>query len=71
MFETDVKVSGGTGEGTTGEVGTNINVEVTDVCPAPFYVGKLVTEFGEIDCSGNPTETPAGGGDGNNDGEGS
>ena len=51
MFETDVKVSGGTGEGTTGEVGTNINVEVTDVCPAPFYVGKLVTDDGEIDCS--------------------
>ena len=57
MFETDTKVSGSTGEGTTGDVGTNINVEVTDVCPAPFYVGTLVTENGEIDCSGTPTNT--------------
>ena len=53
MFETDVKVSGGTGEGTTGEVGTTIEVEVSDLCPAPFYVGMLVTEDGEIDCSGS------------------
>lgn len=52
MFETDVRVSGGTGEGTTGEVGTTIEVEVTDECAAPFYVGTLVTESGEIDCSG-------------------
>lgn len=52
MFETDVKVSGGTGEGTTGDVGTTIEVEVTDKCAAPFYVGTLVTEDGEIDCSG-------------------
>ena len=52
MFDTDVKVGGGSGEGTTGDVGTTIDVEVTDVCPAPFYVGKLVTEDGEIDCSG-------------------
>ena len=53
MFETDVKVSGGTGEGTTGEVGTTIEVEVSDLCPAPFYVGMLATEDGEIDCSGS------------------
>ena len=52
MFETDVKVSGGTGEGTTGEVGTTIEVEVTDLCPAPFYTGTLVTEDGEINCGG-------------------
>lgn len=53
MFETDVKVGGDTGEGTTGEVGTTIEVEVADTCAAPFYVGKLVTEDGEIDCSGS------------------
>ena len=54
MFETDVKVGGDTGEGTTGEVGTTIDVDATDECPAPFYVGTLVTDDGEIDCSGNP-----------------
>lgn len=57
MFETDVRVSGGTGEGTTGEVGTTIEVEVTDICPSPFYVGTLVTEDGEIDCSGETEAT--------------
>ncbi len=62
MFETDVKVSGDTGEGTTGDVGTTIDVEVTDVCPAPFYVGTLVTEDGDIDCSGTKTETDEGSG---------
>lgn len=56
MFETDVKVGGGTGEGTTGDVGTTIEVEVTDMCAAPFYVGTLVTEDGEIDCSGKNAE---------------
>lgn len=53
MFETDVKVGGDTGEGTTGDVGTTIEVEVADICAVPFYVGKLVTEDGEIDCSGS------------------
>ncbi|MBR4041299.1 MAG: hypothetical protein IKJ09_03240 [Bacteroidaceae bacterium] len=55
-FETDVKVSGGSGEGTTGDVGTTIEVEVTDEYAAPFYRGTLVTEDGEIDCSGEKSE---------------
>lgn len=56
MFETDVKVSGDSGEGTTGDVGTTIEVEVTDKYAAPFYVGSLVVEDGEIDCSGEKEE---------------
>ncbi|MDE6272894.1 MAG: hypothetical protein K2M31_07800 [Muribaculaceae bacterium] len=39
------------GQGATGTTSTTINVEATDEMPAPFYVGKLETEDGEIDCS--------------------
>lgn len=50
MFETDTKPGGTTGEGTTGEAGTTLEVEVTDVCPAPFYTGTLVTDEGTLNC---------------------
>ena len=42
------------GQGSTGTTSTTLNVEVPDVAPAPFYVGTLDTEEGEIDCSGSP-----------------
>ena len=29
---------------------TTINVEATDEVPAPFYVGTLETEDGDIEC---------------------
>lgn len=58
MFETDTKPKGATGEGMTGESGTQLEIEVADVCPAPFYTGTLDTEDGEVDCSGKPAETP-------------
>lgn len=48
MFETSVKPSQTTGQGDTGEAGTSLDVSVTDVCPAPFYTGKIVTEDGII-----------------------
>lgn len=51
MFPTIVKPSGGTGEGTTGEVGSSFEVEAADICPAPFYVGTLETDEGTFDCS--------------------
>lgn len=54
-FPTDTKPQGTTGEGTSGDVGTTLEIEVTDVCPAPFYVGTLDTDDGEIDCSGTAT----------------
>lgn len=40
------------GQGPTGATSTTINVEATDEIPAPFYVGTLKTENGDIDCSG-------------------
>jgi len=55
-FATDVKPQGTTGEGTSGDVGTTLEIEVTDLCPAPFYVGTLATDDGDIDCSGATTE---------------
>lgn len=39
------------GQGATGTTSTTINAEATDEVPAPFYVGTLETEEGEIDCS--------------------
>lgn len=41
------------GQGTNA-ASTTINVEVTDEIAAPFYVGTLDTEDGEIDCSNTP-----------------
>lgn len=61
VFDPDVKPSQKTGEGYTGESGTDLDVEATDVCPAPFYPGKIETEAGDIsgaDGSAWPTTTP-------------
>lgn len=41
------------GQGATGSTSTTINVEATDEVPAPFYVGTLDTEDGEINCGGD------------------
>lgn len=48
VFDTDTKPTQKSGEGYTGESGTDIAVEATDVCPAPFYPGKIETEDGNI-----------------------
>lgn len=48
MFETDTKPAYKSGEGVTGEAGTMLNVEVTDLCPAPFYVDEIDTEEGKF-----------------------
>lgn len=51
MFPTIVKCKGGTGEGTSGDVGTNLEISCTDVCPCPFYEGTLITaEDDTIQC---------------------
>lgn len=52
-WQTKGTVAQDLGQGATGNTSTTINVEVTDEVPAPFYVGTLETEDGEIDCSGN------------------
>ena len=43
MFMTDVKPKMSTGEGTSTAGGTELEIEVTDICPAPYYVGKIET----------------------------
>lgn len=40
-FDIDIKPGQDTGEGTTGESVTTLEVEATDECPAPFYPGKI------------------------------
>ena len=47
-YETTTKPSGSTGEGIEGEAGSNFEIEAPDVCPAPFYAGKIETEAGNI-----------------------
>lgn len=55
-FQTDTKPKQDSGEGVTGDFGTTIEVEVTDVCPAPYYKGKIVTAEGTIDAAtGKPS----------------
>lgn len=55
-FPADVQVSGGTGEGLGGEVGINIEITATDLCPAPFYKGHLFLE--RWDCINCAYEAP-------------
>lgn len=42
-------------QGATGTTSTTIAVEATDEVPAPFYIGRLETEDGNIDCSATGT----------------
>lgn len=55
-WTTKATVAQDLGQGATGTTSTTINVEATDEVPAPFYVGKLDTEDGEIDCSTGDTQ---------------
>lgn len=50
-FETNVNPAQDSGMSVTDVSGTTFEVTVTDECPAPFYVGKLKTDIGTIDCS--------------------
>ena len=49
-FETNTNPSQDSGMNVTDASGTQLEVTVTDVCPAPFYVGKLLTDDGVLDC---------------------
>lgn len=51
MFETNTNPGQDSGMAVTDASGTTLEISVTDVCPAPFYVGKLKTAKGTIDCS--------------------
>lgn len=60
MFETDTKPKQDSGEGVSGDFGTTIEIEVTDLCPAPYYRGVIETEDGDITIDANtglPTTT--------------
>lgn len=47
-YETNTKPAQASGAKETDASGTTISVEVTDVCPAPYYKGILATEDGEL-----------------------
>lgn len=51
MFETNTNPSQDSGMSVTDASGTTLEISVTDVCPAPYYTGKLVTADGVIDCA--------------------
>ena len=55
-WTTKATVAQDLGQGANGTTSTTINVEATDEVPAPFYVGKLDTEDGEIDCATGDTQ---------------
>ena len=55
-WTTKATVAQDLGQGATGTTSTTINVAATDEVPAPFYVGKLDTEDGEIDCATGDTQ---------------
>lgn len=50
-FETETNPSQDSGMNVTDASGTTLEITVTDVCPAPYYVGKLKTRDGVIDCA--------------------
>lgn len=56
MIETDTQPSQDSGQAVTDSSGTTFTATVTDVCPAPFYTGKVLTEKGVYDCSTNTFE---------------
>lgn len=48
MYQTETTVGLALGSSATEDMGTTINVQVTDICHAPFYEGQIVTEDGII-----------------------
>lgn len=48
MYQTTTKAQQNSGSSPTDNAGTTVEVEVTDLCPAPFYPGKIETEEGDI-----------------------
>lgn len=51
MFRTNTKPAQESGAKETDASGTTLNIEVSDKCPAPFYVGIIPTDEGNIDAS--------------------
>lgn len=57
MWETKSSVAQDLGQGAAGTTSTTISVEATDLCPAPFYTGKIETEEGIVQ-PGGPVHAP-------------
>ena len=51
MYETNTNPSMDSGMAETDASGTTLEITVSDVCPAPYYVGKLATSDGVLDCA--------------------
>lgn len=58
-FRTDTKPSQDSGMEVTDASGTQFEITVTDVCPAPFYTGKFKTAEGIINCATGEIEAAA------------
>ncbi|WP_289764007.1 hypothetical protein [uncultured Duncaniella sp.] len=56
MIETETKPAQDSGQSVTDSSGTTFTATVSDVSPAPFYVGKIRTEKGIYDCKTNTLE---------------
>lgn len=56
MFRSDTKPSQDSGMDVTDSSGTQLEITVTDVCPAPFYSGKFKTSEGTVDCATGEVE---------------
>lgn len=56
MFRSDTKPSQESGMEVTDSSGTQFEITVTDVCPAPFYSGKFKTADGTMDCATGDVE---------------
>lgn len=59
MFETNTNPSQESGMSVTDASGTTLEISVTDICPAPFFTGKITTEDGVLDCSTGKYEAAA------------
>ncbi len=53
MFQTETDIDQNLGGAVTDKMGTKLTVKISDVCPAPFYEGEIVTEDGIINESAN------------------
>ncbi|MBR0195413.1 MAG: hypothetical protein IJQ32_04165 [Paludibacteraceae bacterium] len=57
-WNTKATVAQDLGQGATGTTSTTINAEASDVVPAPFYEGEIITETDTINPASEQTQTP-------------
>jgi hypothetical protein len=61
-YDTNVKITGTSGDNPGSDKGITVEIESPDFCPIPTYVGELVLEDGVLDCE-TDTFTPGNGGE--------